>query len=477
MSINQPIFQLSKAVAKAATQNKNARYQSAKGLVDAMKGLQDNIGNRVEGDVLHTTENTANALRKAEEALENARSAPKTWWETFFGSKRDFSALRADRDAARQAHNRATDEAAEATEKAERAARNRKELDTTALKSMKLKYKGSRKAGREFIQVQSQPITTSGIKHQTVTAKLSPRKDVEPADYVSKAHKFAGEFIKSLKERSPFVSPRLAIFGKDAEASLKNYNEAIESFTRSHAAQDESGEIGLRTAEDIAIGLTKNGVNTKILQDGKFRIKVQSQPKVGKLKVKLPLENQTSMDAHVLEGLSKANKLNNVIEAEKSLRLRHAGNKDEAIPEVSYKMLRNNPVQRQVDFQSLDAFELARTIFDNDRKVQAELVKLKDKGIEVKILRNKAFRITRFDQGVVAKTHTIPFPSHKLIREVQDAEQQRRDIRTEMKNHIKEGLKQAKAMLENDLPAQIPTKQKLKNKFYPFKKAVLDFIN
>lgn len=308
------------------------------------------------------------------------------------------------------------------------------DADLIALSRLKIKRKLSLNGtGKEYARIKSTP--KLGEKHPVVKVKLPARGDQPVAEYVTNTHISAKDYIAALETRSPFVSPRLARQGKDIKASVAQYNDATAAFNRICLNGD---------TEPFAQVLAEQPMPVKVLQNGKFRIQVQDRSDVGRLSAKLNLGKQT-MAEHIRAGLEKARRLHNALE------------KDNVSAHLSNKLVRNNFVQKQVDFRALEHLEAAKaTLNDQYKRIQ----KLERKGVFVKVLRDKTFRIiVQNSEGVVAKTRHIRFTKH-----------------TDMATHIENGLKQAKLLSKQELPEEIATKQKLKNKFSPFKNKVLQFI-
>jgi hypothetical protein len=307
------------------------------------------------------------------------------------------------------------------------------DLGLTALNRLKIKRKlGLNPAGNEFARIKS--VAVLGEKHPVVKANLPVRGTQPVGSYVDNAHTTAQNYIQALDTRSSYVSPRLAAQGKDINASVSKYNEALASFT--HKAEDD-----MLTKADV---LADNAVAVKVLQNGKFRIQVRNNSDVGNLTAKIKL-GQQSMHQHIQEGLTKAE------------RLMEATEKDRTSHLISTKMFRNNFVQKQVDFKALDQFEAAKNTLGEEFE---QIQELERKGVFVKVLRDGAFRITRMNsEGVVVKTRTIP-----LVRHMDSSA------------HVLNGLNQAEKLSQMPLPEKISTKQQLKNKFQPFKKSVLNFL-
>lgn len=440
-----PIFQMSKAFAKSVVNNnKGTSGAAATELKTALLGIQRKLGQQVRfADTVTVSASeellsTNKALTEAKEALGRAKAEPQGLWNYWFGKPRDFSGLEAARDAAqanydKAAENHAAEQASRATDREVQATKHARQAEhqTPGLKAMTVKYHGLPKEGREYIQVESN--VTYGQKHATVKVNLPARGDTPAGQYAQEATEFAANFVKALDRRSPFISPRMATYGKDPKAALEHYDEAWKAF---YAPVADAG--GFSHADIAQRTLTKRGVQAKLMANGDFRIKLQNHPELGRLSYRAKQQTDQTIAQHIDQNMRLADRISRVLtfdDTEKAIR-----------DSISTRFIRGNAVTKHVDLKRLAQMEAAK----------AELLSQRDRvhtlaqdNIFIKILRDGTFRITRKNnKGVVVQTETRSLP--KFTRDKDDTEAQvQQKLREQMKTHIQKGLNKAEKLRDN----------------------------
>ena len=321
-----------------------------------------------------------------------------------------------------------------------------REAQLPFMTGMTFKFPSLSPQGREYAQVRS-PLVM-GQKHPTVEAAFPRRGEVPVPEYVQRVQKFAVEYNPTMQhKRSPFVSPRLAVNqrGLSPEEALRGYRKTYHAFTRPVRFEHLAVSPEL-TRDKLAEGLANSSVHTKVLQNGEFRIKVQHNPTLGPVTVKLPMEAGISSGQHLDKGLETAVRLHKALQPDAVLS-KH----------LSPKILRTNALTKRVNLKELTTFEQAKATF-SDPAIQQRIGVLQAQGFEVKVLRDMTFRIIRRNaKGEIAKEYRLALRTGEGMPEF-----------------INRSLTEAERKAGKPLPEKLSLFRQLKNEFRPLKKAFTD---
>jgi len=337
------------------------------------------------------------------------------------------------------------------------------------LSQITLKQKGGVGRGKEYAQVKSH--TLKDEKHPSLKVNLPARGDKDPAKYAQETADFAGDFVETMQHRSQWVSPHLATTGPDHVASLRRYKDVMTAFYKPKA----NGEVNAQTADYV---LQKRQVQSKVLQNGNFRIKLQNRQDVGRLSYQLKQRSDQSIARHIDEGVDLAGRVSAVLDfttdpAEQAIK-----------DNISTRFIRDNFLSKKVDLTRLEQMEVAKqTLVNQQPRIRA----LAKDNVFIKILRDGSFRITRTvqknGQQVVAQTKTLPFNQKNMAQYIRNslttAENFTQDVEDKLFTRAQKRypLTKAEEMHEDGtLMNKVSASRKLRNKSHDMKKAFLNFL-